>query len=84
MNQNDIRMFLTIAKTGSLNQAAGHLFVTQPALKLVGERGKKGVVGIGQDQTDGVGGIGYKADRKLIGPVMQIVDGLHYLFTRVL
>ena len=32
MNQNDIRMFLTIAKTGSLNQAAGHLFVTQPAL----------------------------------------------------
>ena len=32
MNQNDIRMFLTIAKIGSLNQAASHLFVTQPAL----------------------------------------------------
>lgn len=32
MDQNDIRAFLTIAKTGSLNQAANLLFVTQPAL----------------------------------------------------
>lgn len=32
MNQNDIKIFLAIARTGSLNQAANTLYITQPAL----------------------------------------------------